>query len=45
VTGRARTRGRRFDQEIDHLVRYTRMYVKQKGRWKLAVEQVTRVED
>lgn len=45
VIGRARTRGRRFEQEIDHLVRYTRLYGKQKGSWRLVSEQVTRIED
>ncbi len=45
VTGQARTKGRRFEQEIDHLVRYTRVYAKQKGGWKLVSEQVTRIEE
>lgn len=45
VTGKARTKGRRFEQEIYHLVRYTRVYIKQRKSWKLAAEQVTRIEE
>lgn len=43
VTGRATVKGRDRDQDISGQTRYTRVYVKQPGGWRLVSHQITPV--
>jgi uncharacterized protein (TIGR02246 family) len=43
VTGLARWRIRYQGRDIDHQRRYTSVYVKQQGRWRIVAQQLTRL--
>ena len=44
VTGRARVRLQSDGQAMEHLVRVTRVYVREQGRWRLVAAQTTRAD-
>jgi len=43
VTGQARIKAQSDEHALAYLVRQTRVYVRQKGRWRLVASQTTRV--
>ena len=43
VTGQARVKAQSQNERLSYLVRVTRVYVRQQGRWRLVASQTTRV--
>ena len=43
VTGRATVKSRFKDQDLSGRYRYTRVYVRQQGRWRIVAYQATRI--